>query len=105
MEEGFAVANLALSGNAGAALDPKECPNIVAALFKDLAKAGVTTWFFSCRMPSGIGKGVLRMSFAAPDRPEEAIGLGIVCLHMMISGMLSGGVRFSNNPNLDGNQL
>jgi hypothetical protein len=97
-EEGFALAHLALAGQASGPLDMDDTPHLLAALTENLPAAGVRDWVFACRVKGGEGKDGLRMAVSSPDSPEKAIGLGVVGLHLMIAGHLNSGVNFSVGP-------
>jgi len=99
LEMGYGMAHLALGAAASSYVKEAEAPNLHIALRDRLTAVGVQTWFFTCKVPkAGEGHNALRMSYATATTPEAALGLGVVCLHMMVAGQLAGNLNVSFRP-------
>jgi hypothetical protein len=100
-EEVFAMAHLALAGQSPAVLNPAENPGLHIVLKDIMEGAGIRTWFFVCRIRGPRQLLPMRMAFRTELTPEDALGCGLVCLHMMIGRHLAGTlVRNPDGPDL-----
>lgn len=96
MNAGFAMAHQALAGNS-IPFRMEHAPALHKALDLGLPAAGVQTWFFCFRREGGDLVSPLA-GYACPEGPQEAYGLGVACLHLMVRGHIKDDFLFTPGP-------